>query len=441
MSEVVQQIRFNFEDFLDSVQDELPKGIDSSYLSLLDVVQKPWHNLRRIPEALTVLPISAYLLQSWTALIQLYIVPIILSLPLMILSIYSIIVAGTVGDAVLFMILNLIGIIVAPYYIQTMYNTFTEMIESVKAPWLSSTISKPFTDYYQRKAPKIIIIVSFLLPFILDAQVVVAVIRHAGGSFVILWYALTVLGTIIGHIGTALVIAVTLIALNFVRVNSNLYDILLKKITSRVAGYTEGHASILTSDTYEVVKVLSDTPGLSVQNLGNIPVLGLLTAILVVNSVLFMLGAPSIVIYMTSNAQQAYNAAIVAGKSSDFAKNASLDAKVAVFTGAFVIALLISVLLSTTQVLRPVIQISSSMGKFKNKALAELDPFIYDEITNVALEKKKHMEDETQLLFILRQYIYNMKISPVNPYRLAYFTLLFSIYALRLVPALVRLLG
>ncbi len=81
------------------------------------------------------------------------------------------------------------------------------------------------------------------------------------------------------------------------------------------------------------------------------------------------------------------------------------------------------------------------MGRFRTKALKELDPFIYEEITNLALGRPKRTEIDLQVIFILREFIYSMKPSPVNPFRLLYFSLLFSAYAFRGIPLIIQLIG
>ncbi len=60
-----EEIRFDFEDFLDEHEENLPEGLDPQYLSLIPVLENPLNNLRKLPRALSTLPMNAVLHQEW----------------------------------------------------------------------------------------------------------------------------------------------------------------------------------------------------------------------------------------------------------------------------------------------------------------------------------------------------------------------------------------
>ena len=77
----------------------------------------------------------------------------------------------------------------------------------------------------------------------------------------------------------------------------------------------------------------------------------------------------------------------------------------------------IAFLLSSIQVLAPVLLISWNIHQFKKKALFELDPFIYNEVIRFAQDTSsgtKNTESSTTLVFMLRQFIADMKTFPIN---------------------------
>ena len=81
------------------------------------------------------------------------------------------------------------------------------------------------------------------------------------------------------------------------------------------------------------------------------------------------------------------------------------------------------------------------MLKFKNKALTELDPFLFDEMTSLALKRDTEISNETQVLYILRSYIYTMKVSPVAPFKLIYVVAITLLYGSRIIPTILGLFG
>jgi hypothetical protein len=454
----VLNIKFSFEDFLEEVEEELPEGLDSNYYNLLPSLQKPLKNLKNLPRAFLTLPINAFLFQPLPQILKIYMIPVILTVPTLLLSLlasysYGIEDYRSLSNGVLFFILASFGVIVTPIYIKNTYNTFTKLIDTNQAKWLMDPIQKPFAQNYYGKWPRLFLVVSFFIPFILELQILTSPLFFGQGlnlNPVIL--ILSLIGLLIGHIGLTFVIYFNLMAIYFVKVNTSLYQKLLGKITERVDGYNDGHESLLTKNTYEVVKVLADTPGLSIQSLGNIPIYGFLASILIINGLIFLIGGPFLTFFIEDIATNAQDAAvaynllpeeerITAGILFKPPLDEYFNAKIQIFAVIFYIAIILSLILSFTQVIWPIISISRIMGKFKKKALSELDPFIYGEITNIALDKVKGatMETNTQVLFMLREYIYSMKQSPVNPFIFLQYSILSLIYFTRALPLLVKL--
>ncbi len=451
-----KDIVFEFEELLDTYEETLPEGVDSEYFTYIKYLERPFRNLFKLPRILSKLPMNVVLFLNPSAFKKLFSIPLILAIPSLVLSIEAGILLQSLGISIFFAILAITGIITAPFYLKYGYNTFTEIIEAKRAPWLEKSIEKDFNAYYLRKWPRTPLWISMVIPFFMDYQLVKIWVDH---NIATTGIAIRGIFLLFSHFGVGLIIYVSLLALNYVRLNSRLYDMLLKKIKERAEGYNEGHDSILSKNNYEVVKVLADTPGLSIQSLGNIPLYGLLAATIIINSLVFLVSSPLFITFVEQVGRTSYeetltrlltdkNVAQLSQLSPEeqqiilsSASNAEILAKSTIIRNIVVIALIVSLMLSFSQILLPIISISNVMGRFRTKALRELDPFIYDEITNLALGRERRTEIDIQVIFILREFIYSMKPSPVNPFRLLYFSLLFSAYAFRGIPAIIKLIG
>ncbi|MDH5404644.1 MAG: hypothetical protein OEY49_19235, partial [Candidatus Heimdallarchaeota archaeon] len=245
--------------------------------------------------------------------------------------------------------------------------------------------------------------------------------------FSIIWLFLV----LISYFGLTLMIYVMLMSYLLVYRNTRIYDIILSTIIDRVKGYTDEHESILTKKNYEVVGVLSDTPGLSIRSLGDIPVGGLSAAIFVVNAAIFLLFSPFLI--------EGPVADFFLKLIQNFQRMADSDP-----TGlslVIVLGIFLSSLAAFGAVLMPLIRITRVMSAFKVKALIELDPFLFEEITSVALKRDTIITNETQVLFMLRSYIHTMKVSPVHPIRVVQLVLLAILYAYRAVPVIIGLIS
>lgn len=451
-----KDIKFEFEDFLTKYEENLPEGIDSEYFTYIKFLEKPYQNFFKLPKILSKLPMNVVLYLEQRAFRKLFMIPLFLAIPAMVLSIEAGILLESLGISIFFAILALTGIIITPLYMKYGYRTFTDLLEAKRAPWLEKSIEKGFKASYYRRWPRIPLLISFAVPILLDVQLFQIWLTHGR---TLIGIGIRSFFLLFGHIGVGLILYVSLIGLNFVRINSRLYDRLLKTIRERAEGYNEGHDSILSKNNYEVVKVLADTPGLSIQSLGNIPLYGLLAATIILNSLVFLVASPFFISIVEQAGQSSYNSSLASYLADkgvatidaltqeerniaiSTASGAEIGAKSTIIRNIVVVALIVSLVLSFSQILLPIISISNVMGRFRTKALKELDPFIYEEITNLALGRQKRTEIDLQVIFILREFIYSMKPSPVNPFRLLYFSLLFSAYAFRGIPAIIQLIG
>ncbi len=389
----------------------------------MPVLERPLKNIRSLPKALTTLPMNAVLHQEWIAGLKLIGLLILLGSPSLILILWTAAIykKGIVGGVLVFFII--VGVIVSPGYLKLMYELLSSLVESKKAPWLVEPIEKPFNENYQIPWNKNILIFSFVITLVSDVWLVkIAFLDESSLRYEWFVSIVWILMLIVGHVGISLMLFISIVAYTYVRKNSKIYDQLLVRITKRVKGFTEGHESILSKKNYEVVGVLSDTPGLSIRSLGDIPILGLASSTLIFNAILFIIAAPW----------------LIDGPIAETIGNQTLGGiDETGITFIIIIGLVISLIAALGAIIIPIFRIFLVIRRFKLKALTELDPFLFDEITGVALKQDSIITNETQVLYMLRNYIYGMKPSPVNPLRLLQVAALLILYVYKGVPSII----
>ncbi|MCY3411038.1 MAG: hypothetical protein INQ03_05300 [Candidatus Heimdallarchaeota archaeon] len=423
-----EDIRFDFEDFLEDNEQNLPEGLDPLYLSYMKNLEEPIKNIGKLRRTFYTLPVNALLHQQWNAIWQILGIIFLLSLPSISMLIYlaSHYDRGLIVGFSLFFII--LGIAASPVYLKTIYSTLNDLVESKKAPWLVEEIKEPFDELYQSKWNRKILKFAFGTTFLIDLKMTQLIFFPPDGVVLFISIAakiISVLLILLGHVGITIMLYLSMISFYFVVRNTRIYDLLLVRIIKRVRGYTDGHESILTKKNYEVVRVLSDTPGLSIRSLAQIPQLGLLSSIATFNGIIFLLLSPFLI---HGNIATVLDSIPHIGKD-----NTNL-------TILLILSIIISALASFGAVIMPLFRISRAMNKFKTKALVELDPFLFDEITSLALKRETEISNETQILYILRSYIYTMKISPVPPFRLIQLVALSLLYGFRIVPTIIGVL-
>ena len=420
-----EDIIFEFEGFLEEHEENLPQGLDAQYMAYVPILEDPFRNLSRIPEALINLPLNAILHQSWKTIFSLFLIIAVLALPSFSFLVYTAYLVDRTGVGVSFVIIILLGILVAFSYMKYIYGSISNLMESRKAPWLVERINKQFNANYQRSWSKRILSISLFLPLIMETEMILVALTQLNFQVSLTWIIVWGLLLLIGHFGLALLIFVSLLSFQYIRINTKIYDLVLQPIIDRVRGYTEGHESILNKKNYEVVGVLSDTPGLSVQTLGDIPTFGLGSGIFSVNALIFLLVSP---LLLWAPVEAFF-----------FRLGNSYDPDGLRFV--ILAGIAISSIASFGAVVGPLIRITRVMGNFKTKALTELDPFLFDEITGVALRRDIEISNESQVLFMIRNYIYSMKTSPVNPFRLLQIVVLALLYGLRGLPYIIYIIN
>ena len=436
-----EDIIFDFEDFLEKNEERLPEGLDSQYMIYVPVIEKPIKNLFKVPKALMNLPLSAILHQNNKTIFTLFGLILTLSLPSFLLMIFAGFQTEYIegsdrkgGMAISFVIFILLGAGASIVYLKYIYESINSLLMSRKAPWLVDKIRRDFLKNYKIKWNNNALIFCLITPLAMEIPIFLILRAANGGELTLSLGFFIFLCLLVGHMGIGTLILIMITSFRFVIINTKMYDTLLQSITARVTGYTEGRESILNKKNYEVVGVLSDTPGLSIRSLGDIPVLGLGSGIFNVNAIILIIFSPMLIYPPIGNFwAEAFAQPIdpVSGTSPDpYGVN-----------WIILIGIAVSSIASFGAVIGPLIRITRVMGNFKEKALTELDPFIFDEITGLAVKQDNEISHETQILYIVRNYIYTMKVSPVNPFRLIQIIGLAIIYSSRILPLIIGVLN
>ena len=428
-----EDIVFDFEDFLEKNEERLPEGLDSQYMMYVPVIEKPIKNLFKVPKALMNLPLSAILHQNNKTIFTLFGLILTLSLPSFLLMIFAGFQTEYIegsdrkgGMAISFVIFIFLGAGASIVYLKYIYESINSLLMSRKAPWLVDKIRRDFLKNYKIQWNNNALIFCLITPLAMEIPIFL-ILRAANGGELPLGLGFFIfLCLLVGHMGIGTLILIMITSFRFVIINTKMYDTLLQSITARVTGYTEGRESILNKKNYEVVGVLSDTPGLSIRSLGDIPVLGLGSGIFNVNAIILIIFSPMLIYPPIGN----FWANIFGRPTDPYGVN-----------WIILIGIAVSSIASFGAVIGPLIRITRVMGNFKEKALTELDPFIFDEITGLAVRQDNEISHETQILYIVRNYIYTMKVSPVNPFRLIQIIGLAIIYSSRILPLIIGVLN
>ena len=436
-----EDIIFDFEDFLEKNEERLPEGLDSQYMIYVPVIEKPIKNLFKVPKALMNLPLSAILHQNNKTIFTLFGLILTLSLPSFLLMIFAGFQTEYIegsdrkgGMAISFVIFILLGAGASIVYLKYIYESINSLLMSRKAPWLVDKIRRDFLKNYKIQWNNNALIFCLITPLAMEIPIFLILRAANGGELPLSLGFFIFLCLLVGHMGIGTLILIMITSFRFVIINTKMYDTLLQSITARVTGYTEGRESILNKKNYEVVGVLSDTPGLSIRSLGDIPVLGLGSGIFNVNAIILIIFSPMLIYppigdFWAETFAQPIDPA--SGTSPDpYGVN-----------WIILIGIAVSSIASFGAVIGPLIRITRVMGNFKEKALTELDPFIFDEITGLAVRQDNEISHETQILYIVRNYIYTMKVSPVNPFRLIQIIGLAIIYSSRILPLIIGVLN
>ena len=169
----------------------------------------------------------------------------------------------------------LVSSLVALWYLKFTHDGFFGLIIEKKVEWLEKPVKEYYDKYYDKK---------FSLNVVL---VILSVLTSLGVGIPVLIYASSqglqsaIIFGIIGMICNLLVFYIFYLSLQYTILNTKIYSKVLNTIKNRINLYLNEYGTLLNSENYEIIWALGDTPGRSIRQLENIPIAGVISALIV----------------------------------------------------------------------------------------------------------------------------------------------------------------
>jgi len=285
----------------------------------------------------------------------------------------------------------LVSSLVALWYLKFTHDGFFGLIIEKKVEWLEKPVKEYYDKYYDKK---------FSLNVVL---VILSVLTSLGVGIPVLIYASSqglqsaIIFGIIGMICNLLVFYIFYLSLQYTILNTKIYSKVLNTIKNRINLYLNEYGTLLNSENYEIIWALGDTPGRSIRQLENIPIAGVISA-LIVTIAMLMGTINEAVLGLVKGVMPTVN--II---------NSQMSLNAIIATISLVIAIVMVLI-----VILPLYIFSSKMKKFKVKALIELDNYIFANVMEFEQRYSEFAKQETVTIFALREYISGMRTIPIS---------------------------
>lgn len=298
----------------------------------------------------------------------------------------------------------LVSVFFALFYLKFTHDGYLGLIIEKKVDWLESPVRNYYNKYYDRKLPFNWLIVT--ISIIIGAGMQIPLLVYGGIKNV---SAFTIICGYLSLVLNPILLYIFLVAGYYSILNTRIYSEVLNQITERISEYVEQYGTLLTTENYEIIWALGDTPGRSIRQLENIPIAGILST-LIITLAMFMGISNQIalpIIGMVYPGDGTYAGFMPTMNIPMVADNASVP----------VLIMLVSIVVAAVMVLIvifPLYKFNIKMRKFKVKALTELDNYIYSSVMEFEEKYAEFAKQETITVFSLREYISAMKTVPIS---------------------------
>lgn len=360
-----------------------------------DVMERPLRNWRRWPMLLLSAPLSAILGVKGSSFWK--IAGIVSALGIAYVMAFTWMFApsdylksSTAGVDIFLNVASIAGgLIFAFVYLRKTRNSLATMMGDERYGWLSDIVRKDYYNSYPALRTFGIFKPTLLLS-VLTSLAIAGI--HVYNDFSIDALLMT-LGALVFIIPIRFFFHAILATSVYVMMrNSILYGKLVSAMTSRLDLYNNKQRTLIHADNYEIVFILGETSESRLEALESVPFWGGLSAFLVINALLLDLFGT---LFIVSGIE------IKVGAGSS------------VVLVTLIIGLAISLILAAGVQVGLLFKMLKSSSKFKSQAREELDRYIYEELMSSSLGDVE-LRRETTLLFFLRQYINEMKLTPVS---------------------------
>ncbi|MHA1303782.1 MAG: hypothetical protein ACTSQE_07805 [Candidatus Heimdallarchaeaceae archaeon] len=348
-----------------------------------------------VPIAIFKVKLNTILSLKWTNYFKLWIFLIIFSIPNTIFMYLTFKADKILGDITFSVIIPiLVSVLFAMWYMKFTHDGYFGLILEKKVEWLEKPVKEYYNRYYDKR---------FSLNLVI---VILALITGIGINIPVLIYALSqanqaafVFG-IISCLFNPIIMYIFYLSIQYTILNTRIYSRVLKTIKNKINVYLEEYGTLLNTENYEIIWALGDTPGRSIRQLENIPIAGVLSALIVT-------------IAMVMGVINQFILGIVGGQMPTVSIPLISPNPLSLTAIIVIISLLIAAIMVTIVVF-PLYIFRGKMRKFKIKALMELDNYIFASVMEFEQKYTELAKRETVTIFSLREYISSMRTIPIS---------------------------
>jgi len=396
---------FDFESLLIEHQKKYPRT--AAYVEkphYVEALLHPFKRFYRLPFAIANLKLNTILSLRWVEYIKLWTYIVILMLPNFLLISLALkdvkVTVGSaqkaiIGDIVFTVIIPIfIAILLSLFYLKYTHDSYLRLVLAKRIEWIESPVKAYYDKYYDRKLPFNPIIILFSVGFSVTTTLPVLIYSFSNNLT-----AANIFG-ILAIIVNPFLYYIFILATYYMIRNTQIYSKVLGTIKKKLSEYIDEYGSLLTKENYEIIWALGNTPTRSIRQLENIPVAGILSA-LIINLAMIM-GGINQMLYGIYGSMPAVSFSFLFIK-----KGTAMTVLVAVIA---LIAAAIMVLI----IVAPIYLFSLKIKKFKQKALMELDNYLFASVLEFEERYAEFARQETITMFSLREYIASMNTLPIS---------------------------
>ncbi len=399
---------FEFEDLIIEHYKKYPRTAALVENPLyLKALENPFLYFYLVPIALFKVKLNSILALKWWNYIKLWFYVVLLFIPTIIMVIVPFQELANPSDLSRIMVdltvsvlIPLIGgVLFSLFYLKYTHDGYLGLTLEKRVEWIEKPVREYYAKYYDRYLPKnpIIIILSLLSGIGLNLPMLLITIPKTTATNLSVASAFGIISCIVSPI----MFYIFYLATYYLILNTRIYSKILKTLKERLTTYLDEYGTLLNRENYDIIWALGDTPGRSIRQLENIPIAGLLSAL--ITTIAMAMGTINLLIY---------------GFASEMP---SLGFPILNFIGAdspwTVMVVIISVLIAAIMFLIVYLPLNSfriKMVKFKMKALIELDNYIFANVVEFELKYAEDAKQENVTMFQLRQYISSMRTIPIS---------------------------
>ncbi len=401
---------FEFEDLIIEHYKKYPRTAAMVENPLyLKALENPLLYFYLVPIALFKVKLNSILALKWWNYIKLWFFVVLLFVPTIIMVIVPfqqladpLDLSTIMVDLTVSVLIPLLGgVLFSLFYLKYTHDGYLGLTLEKRVEWIEKPVREYYAKYYDRYLPKnpIIIIVSLLSGIGLNLPMLLITIPQTTGTN----YSVANAFGIISCIVSPLMFYIFYLATYYLILNTMIYSKILKTLKERLTTYLDEYGTLLNRENYDIIWALGDTPGRSIRQLENIPVAGLLSAL--ITTIAMAMGTINLLIY---------------GFASEM-PSLGFNFPILTFIGEdspwTVMVVIISILLAAIMFLIVYLPLNSfrvKMVKFKMKALIELDNYIFANVVEFELKYAEDAKQENVTMFQLRNYISNMRTVPIS---------------------------